>query len=61
VALSRPLGLEFVSLTDYLEECLGREVNVATFGTLDRSRSHPRYGSVACEVARTLTDVSAPA
>jgi len=61
VELSRPLGLEFVTMTDYLEECLGREVDVATFETLDRSRSHSRYGSVARDVERTLTDVGAAA
>ena len=56
VELSRPLGLEFVALTEYLEERLGRKVHLATFETLNRSLSHPRYRAVAEHVERTLTD-----
>lgn len=61
VELSRPLGLEFVVMTDYLEERLGREVDLATFETLNRSRSNPRYRNIVRDVERTLTDVRAAA
>jgi hypothetical protein len=57
VKLSRPLGLEFVALAEYFEERLGRKVHLATFETLNRSLSHPRYRAVAEDVERTLTDV----
>lgn len=59
VELSRPLGLEFVTLAAYLEEILGREVDLVTFETLERSMEHPRYRSVAQDVKRTLTHVTA--
>jgi len=48
-------------MTDYLEERLGREVDVATFETLDRSRDQPRYRRIARAIERTLTDVRAAA
>lgn len=57
VELSRPLGLEFVALAYYLEKRLGRRVNLATFETLNRSLSHPRYRPIALDIQRTLTDV----
>ena len=61
VELSRPLGLEFVSLARYLEERLGRSVDLATFETLNRSLDHPRYKPIAQNIQRTLTDVRAKA
>jgi predicted nucleotidyltransferase len=61
VELGRPLGLEFVSLAQYLEKRLGRKVDLATFDTLNRSLSHPRYSKIAQNVQRTLTDVAIPA
>jgi len=57
VALERPLGLEFVSLAEYLEERLGRKVDLATFETLYRSLDHPRRKRTAQNIQRTLTDV----
>lgn len=57
VKLSRPLGLEFVALAEYLEGRLGCKVDLATFETLDRSLNHPRYREVALDIERTLTDV----
>lgn len=57
VKLSRPLGLEFVTLADYLEKRLGRKVDLATFEDLRRSLTTPRYRHVALNIERTLTDV----
>jgi len=59
VELSRPLGFEFVTLAGYLEEILGREVDLVTFETLEQSRRHPRYRPIAADIERTLTDVPA--
>jgi predicted nucleotidyltransferase len=61
VELSRPLGLEFVALADYLEKKLGRKVDLATFETLSRSMDQPRYQHIAQHIQRTLTDVQAAA
>jgi predicted nucleotidyltransferase len=61
VETSRPLGLEFVTLAHYLEQQLGRRVDLATFETLRRSREHSHYARIAQEIERTLTDVRAPA
>ena len=36
VELGRPLGLEFVRLANHLEEKLGREVDLATFQSMQR-------------------------
>jgi hypothetical protein len=57
VRLSRPLGLEFVALAEYLERRLGCKVDLATFEMLDRGLTHPRYREVALDIERTLTDV----
>ena len=57
VRLSRPLGLEFVSLAQYLEEVLGRSVDLATFETLQRSKGDPRRKRIADEIERTLSYV----
>ncbi len=59
VELSRPLGLEFVALADYLEEKLGRKVDLVTSETLIRSLANPRYRPIAQNIERTLTDVQA--
>ena len=61
VALSRPLGLEFVALAEYFEKQLGCRVDLTTFETLNRSLDHPRYGRIARNIQRTLTDVHATA
>lgn len=57
VRLSRPLGLEFVSLAQYLEEVLGRSVDLATYETLQRSKGDPRRKRIADEIERTLSYV----
>lgn len=57
VELSRPLGLEFVALVQYLERKLGRRVELATFETLRRSQSQPRYRELAAQIQKSLIDV----
>jgi len=57
VELSRPLGLEFVTLADHLEKRLGRKVDLITFETLNRSIGNPRYRPIGERIQETLTDV----
>jgi len=56
VELSRPLGLEFISLALYLEKRLGHRVDLATFDDLRRGLNTPRR-PIAIEIERSLTDV----
>ncbi len=57
VELSKPLGLEFVELADYLEKALGRKVHLVTFSSmLDASNTYC-YSSVMQDIERTLIDV----
>lgn len=55
VRLSKPLGLGFVSLAQYLEDLLGRSVDLATFDTLQRSKADPRRRRMADEIERSLS------
>jgi len=55
VQLVKPLGLEFVRLAYYLEEILGRKVDLVTFNTLHRSMENPRYKHIAADIQRTLS------
>jgi len=48
--LSRPLGLEFVALVQYLERKLGREVDLAIFETFRRSLISPHYRDIAVNI-----------
>jgi len=57
VQLVKPLGLEFIGLAYYLEEILGRKVDLATFDTLQRSMENPRYQHIAADIERTLSYV----
>jgi len=57
VQLAKPLGLEFVALAYYLEEVLGRKVDLATFDTLHRSMENLRYKHIAADIQRTLNYV----
>jgi len=57
VQLMKPLGLEFIGLAYYLEEILGRKVDLATFDTLQRSMENPRYKHIAADIERTLSYV----
>ena len=57
VELSRPLGLEFISLALYLEKRLGHKVDLATFDDLRRGLNTPRRRPISLEIERSLTDV----
>lgn len=57
VQLGKPLGLEFVSLADHLEELLGRKVDLTTFEMMRRGLKDPRYRHIAADVQRTLSYV----
>ena len=57
VQLSKPLGLEFIELSYYLEKILGKKVDLATFTTLKRSLEDSRYRHIASDIERTLSYV----
>ena len=57
VKVERPLGFEFIDLAYYLEEVLGRKVDLATFDNFQRSMENPRYKQIAFDVQRTLAYV----
>jgi uncharacterized protein len=54
VKLSRPLGFEFIQLADYLEEKLGRKVDLITLDSLERNASNPRRAHIAENITRSL-------
>ena len=57
VELSRPLGLEFVTLVQYLERKLGRKVDLTTFETFRRSFTSPHYRDIAVNIQESMADV----
>jgi predicted nucleotidyltransferase len=57
VETARPLGLEFVTLAQYLEKALGRKVDLATFESLRRSKTLPRRRAAADAIENSLVDV----
>lgn len=59
VQLRRPLGFDFISLADHLEQALGRKVHLATFQTMKRSKQQPRYKHVVEDIEKTLVYVEA--
>lgn len=61
VELERPLGLEFVSLADYLEDKLGRRTDLATFSAFEQAASRPRRRFIAERIQKDLVDVTSPA
>ena len=54
VRLKKPLGLEFVRLAYFLEEFLGKKVDVATFECFQKSFNNPRYRHIAEDIERSL-------
>jgi predicted nucleotidyltransferase len=54
VQLTKPLGLDFIELADYLEDILGRKVDLSTFNHLSRSKENPRYKHIASDIERTM-------
>jgi uncharacterized protein len=57
VSLSKPLGFSFVQLADYLEEKLGRQVDLVTTNTLERGSTDPRRAHIAREIRDSLINV----
>ncbi|MCG2722028.1 MAG: nucleotidyltransferase family protein [Thermodesulfovibrionales bacterium] len=57
VDLNKPLGLDFVTLADRLEEVLGRKVDVATYNHYKRSFQNPRYKHIAKDIEKSLLHV----
>lgn len=54
VDIEKPIGLEFVSLADRLEEILGRKVDVATYAHFRRSFQNPRYKHIAENIKKSM-------
>ncbi len=54
VKLTRPLGFDFVGLALYLEDVLGRKVDLITHDTLERNLDNPRYSHIANDIQGTL-------
>ncbi len=61
VELTHPLGLQFVGLALYLEEILGRKVDLATFDSFQRTIQKPYRKSLAASIQEDLVNVEAPA
>lgn len=57
VELKKPLGLDFVELAFYLEDILGKKVDVATFHCFRRGLGNPRYKHIAEDIEKSLTYV----
>ena len=54
VSLSKPLGFTFIQLADYLEEKLGRKVDLVTFNTLEAGIADPRRAHIARDIQESL-------
>mgnify|MGYP001172919113 CR=1 FL=1 len=54
VALTRPLGLEFIALSYYLEDVVGRPVDLTTFDALDEGLKKERHRHIAADVHRSM-------
>jgi len=54
VSLSKPLGFAFVQLGDYLEEKLGRKVDLVTATTLEIGIADPRKARIARDIQESL-------
>jgi predicted nucleotidyltransferase len=57
VQLTRPLGFEFMQLADYLENKLGKTVDLVTFDSLQRNQQNPRRAHIARQITRTMVYV----
>jgi hypothetical protein len=57
VSLSKPLGFAFFEMADYLEEKLGRKVDLITASTLEKGFSDPRRAHIAKNIQETLIHV----
>ena len=57
VSLSRPLGFTFIELAEYLEEKLGRKVDLITASTLEMGIADPRRTHIAQDIQESLIHV----
>ena len=57
VWLLKPLGFAFVQLADYLEEKLGRKVDLITATTLELGIANPRRAHFAKDIQESLIHV----
>lgn len=57
VSLSKPLGFAFIELADYLEEKLGRKVDLVTATTLEMGITDPRRAHIAKDIQESLIHV----
>ncbi len=51
---SQSLGLKFFELSDYLENGLGRKIDLITFRQMEESKKKLRYKAIAENVERSL-------
>ncbi len=54
VSLSKPLGFAFIQLADYLEERLGRKIDLVTATTLELGMADPRRAHIARNIQESL-------
>lgn len=54
VSLAKPLGFDFVELADYLEEKLGRRVDLITATTLEMGIADHRRAHIAKDIQESL-------
>lgn len=57
VSLERPLGFAFIELANYLEEKLGRKVDLITATTLEMGIADPRRAHIAKDIKESLIHV----
>jgi predicted nucleotidyltransferase len=57
VELERPLGWDFVAMAHFLEQLLGRCVDITTFECLQRAAETPHKRPIVESVYRSLQDV----
>jgi len=58
--LERPLGWDFVAMAHFLEQLLGRRVEITTFECLQRAAEIPHKRPLVESVFRSLQDVKEP-
>jgi predicted nucleotidyltransferase len=57
VTLSKPLGFSFIQLAEYLEEKLGRKVDLITMSSLEMGSIDPRRAHIAREIRDSMIHV----
>jgi len=57
VSLAMPLGFAFAELANYLEEKLGRKVDLITSNTLEMGIADPRRAHIAKDIQKSLIHV----